>query len=288
MSAGNLTYYAHQLGGNVAGSNRVLCPGPGHGRTDRSLSVTFNNDGSFVTYSFAGDDFKDCRDHVKALLGLSDDRPVPIRETPEIDVSMLVDEKKRISYGLSLWAQAKPISGTIAETYLAGRGLTYEGEALRFHPSIKYTNTNAFHPTMLALVTDSISGEPAGIHRTFLTSEGKKIDRKMLGRAKGGVIRLWGDEDVTDGLAIAEGIETALATGHTPIWATMTSGIMKEFPVLSGIECLTIFADNDIKGAGVKAANACGRRWHDAGRAVTINMPADMGKDFADILEEAA
>jgi putative DNA primase/helicase len=84
-TAGNLQYYAHQLGGNVAGRNRILCPGPGHSRHDRSLAVTFTNDGSFVTHSFAGDDFKDCRDHVKALLGLSDDRPIPVRESPEMD-----------------------------------------------------------------------------------------------------------------------------------------------------------------------------------------------------------
>ena len=62
---------AELLGGEVSGG-QVLCPGPAHGAGDRSLSVKPDPDDreGFVTHSFAGDDWKDCRAHVRAKLGL--------------------------------------------------------------------------------------------------------------------------------------------------------------------------------------------------------------------------
>ena len=62
---------AELLGGDVQG-DQVLCPGPGHSAGDRSLSVKpdpADREG-FVTHSFAGDDWKACRDHVRKKLGL--------------------------------------------------------------------------------------------------------------------------------------------------------------------------------------------------------------------------
>ena len=58
------------------------------------------------------------------------------------------------------------------------------------------------------LMTDAVTNEPTGIHRTFLNPDGKKIERKMLGRQ--GVVRITPDEDVTYGLGIAEGVEDAI------------------------------------------------------------------------------
>ena len=59
------------LGGDVQGG-QVLCPGPSHDAGDRSLSVKpdASDREGFLTYSFAGDDWKDCRDHVRKKLGL--------------------------------------------------------------------------------------------------------------------------------------------------------------------------------------------------------------------------
>ncbi len=64
---------AELLGGDVAGG-QVLCPGPGHTDDNRSLSVKpdHNDREGFVTHSFAGDDWKACRDHVRRKLGLSE------------------------------------------------------------------------------------------------------------------------------------------------------------------------------------------------------------------------
>jgi len=53
-------------------SRRITIPGPGHSPRDRSLSVTFDPaapDG-FVCTSFAGDEWRACKDYVRAKFGL--------------------------------------------------------------------------------------------------------------------------------------------------------------------------------------------------------------------------
>jgi putative DNA primase/helicase len=62
---------AQRLGGEVNG-NGVLCPGPGHSDGDRSLSVKpdSNDSEGFIVYSHSGDDWKECRTHVRKKLGL--------------------------------------------------------------------------------------------------------------------------------------------------------------------------------------------------------------------------
>jgi RecA-family ATPase len=68
---------ARALGGDVSGRDGVVCPGPGHSRQDRSLSVSFDPtapDG-FVVHSFAGDDPIICKDHVRDKLGIDAFKP---------------------------------------------------------------------------------------------------------------------------------------------------------------------------------------------------------------------
>lgn len=272
MTTTSINHAARLLGGKVRG-NRVYCPGPGHSKRDNSLVVTFNPDGSFHVKSFAGDDWRDCRDHVKRILGLSDDQPS--RFQPKQVLPTTGTSAARRAMLARLWAQCVPIAGTLGEVYLRHRGLSYDGDAWRY---------KQVGQKLVALITDAVTGEPCGWHETLLDDQGRKITRLMHGRAAGGCVRLYAHE-APFGLAVAEGIETALATGVKPIWACLSASIMNGFPVLPGVDCLTVFADHD--RAGVDAANAVGERWHAAGREVTLAMPANAGLDFAD-LEEAA
>jgi hypothetical protein len=107
------------------------------------------------------------------------------------------------------------------------------------------------------------------------------------------VIRLWPDNEVTTGLVIGEGVETTLAAATCiahrgtllqPAWACGGSGNLTAFPVLAGIEALTIIVDNDESGGGQDAAAKCARRWIDAGREVTRLTPKILGGDFNDIV----
>jgi hypothetical protein len=56
------------LGGDVVSFNRVAAPGPGHSPKDRSLSVLITGS-DFIVHSFAGDDWRVCKDYVRARLG---------------------------------------------------------------------------------------------------------------------------------------------------------------------------------------------------------------------------
>ncbi|MFK4823771.1 toprim domain-containing protein [Paenochrobactrum sp. BZR 588] len=269
---------AQALRGDVHSRNRILCPGPGHSRHDRSLLVTFTNDG-FVVHSFAGDDFRECRDHVKAVLGLSNEKTLVFHENAQ---ALDVERLRRQRDALSIWQRSTPIVSTLAETYLINRNLSYGGDALRFWQGGR---------AMVGLITDVLTNEPIGIHRTYLNADGSKSAKKMLGTAKGGVVRLSGDDEVTAGLSIAEGIESALGAmkfGAAPIWACLSAGNIASFPVLDGIEALTIYADNDQSGTGQSAAYRCAERWHKSGREVTVTKSKTVGEDIADIAERVA
>lgn len=62
---------AELLGGEIH-NGEILCPGPEHRDSDRSLSVKPSNDDpeGFVMHSFCGDDWKACREHVRMKCGL--------------------------------------------------------------------------------------------------------------------------------------------------------------------------------------------------------------------------
>lgn len=202
------------------------------------------------------------------------------RPAPAIDTAALVrNSLAKIGALERRWGQCIPIAGTPAHAYLASRGLTYDGDALRYCRR---------EGAMAALVTDPVTGEPRTIQFTFLDDAASKLGRLFLkGHSSVGVVRLSANDCVTTGLAIAEGIETALAAPFRPIWACLVANNMSAFPVLPGIEALTVFADNDASGTGERAANDCGARWHAAGREVTIVAPASPGTDMADLVEAA-
>jgi putative DNA primase/helicase len=214
------------------------------------------------------------------------------------------DERKRIEQAQALWQEGLPVAGTIADAYLRHRGLftSTEVEAadvLRFHPACPFRLEDGVIvrlPTMLGLMRDITTDEPRAVHRTALRDDGAgKADhpglgnaKKMLGPMKGAVLKLTGDADVTDGLGIGEGVEsalTAICAGWRPVWACGSAGAIERFPVLPGIESLTIFADAD--RAGMAAAAACQTRWANAGLECRILAPPEAGADWNDVVRAA-
>ncbi|MFC3321313.1 hypothetical protein [Mesorhizobium cantuariense] len=73
------TAVAKALGGTVIGPHRIVAPGPGHSRADRSMSVLLDSNAAdgFLVNSFADDDWRICRDHVRQMLGI----PETMRQT---------------------------------------------------------------------------------------------------------------------------------------------------------------------------------------------------------------
>jgi putative DNA primase/helicase len=292
----SLQELATLLGGDVNG-NRVSCPGPGHSDDDRSLSVTpAKNVDGFTVHSFSPRDTHDaCVAHVKARLDPEKRAALAAlgAELPGRDDIERAEEKRRqrIERARENWdASVSPLR-TIVEVYLwRERHLNLEsdvaGSVIRYHPECpwkdKLTGRILRVPCMVAAMRDVQSNEIVAIQRTRLSPVGQKIDRRMLGPAAGAAIKLDGEDAVTHGLAIGEGVETAMTArqlGLRPTWALGSSEPIKSFPVLAGIESLTILAERC--PASAEAIEACGRRWCAAGREVLVNRPI-VRKDLND------
>ncbi|MBU2801694.1 hypothetical protein HFV02_05375 [Acidithiobacillus caldus] len=265
------------------GTHRRPCPECGKGPKDQALSVTLKDDGCFTWFCH--------RCGFKGAYGARQERPqVQPAKEPVVFTELSTQGRK-------LWESCRPLAGTVAEQYLTARGcpLPPEDGDLRFYPALEHPITKYRGPALVALVTDIVTRKPLTLHRTWIKADGKKApeatpSRLLLGRHRkaGGAIRLWPDDAVTMGLTIAEGIETALAAAWAspPVWSLIDAGNLGQFPVLPGIEGLTIVADHD--AAGLKAAKACSERWRAAGVDVQVIVPPRPGTDLADIAAGAA
>jgi putative DNA primase/helicase len=293
-----LQQVAVAVNGHIVG-REVRCPGPGHSQHDDSLAIALapgSLDG-FVVHSHAGDDWQACKNYVRTLLGIRPDmrvaaaeRPLalPARRSTPLPPSPALTNSRRAA---DLWGAAIPARNSPIEGYFrcrfAGREaprVVMEGGSLRWHGGERIPGAIG---AMLALMTNPVTGEPTGVHRTYLDPDLKRMKRMMLGPK--GIVRLWPDDAVTMGLAIGEGIESTLAgailTGRLPAWAALDAGQLADFPVLGGIECLTVFVDNDLSRTGQVAADRCAARWAAAGVQVDLLTPRHPA-DFNDLLGE--
>ena len=281
----DLRTIARLLDGEVSGS-QVLAPGPGHGRRDRRLSfkLSVSSPDGFLIHSFAGDPWQECRDHVRSRLRIERQnaprRPAEARRPPPARQPENEGREKKIADALSLWAASVDPRGTIVETYLKSRGLDLgddiAGRVLRWHSRIG---------AMVALFRNVATDAPQAVSRTFLDREGRKINRMFKGPVGDAAIKLDADENVLGGLHIGEGVETCLAArqlGLKPAWALGSKSAIANFPILDGIQVLTIFAEPD----AAAEVEDCARRWHAAGREVLINR-AIGGNDLNDAIRRA-
>lgn len=302
MFASDLRGLARALGGDIVG-RQVLCPGPGHSPRDRSLSITISAAApeGFIVFSHAGDDFAACRDHVKRALGIKDSgqRAERLAQLTPVRRGRGNEDERRLDLTKLIIGGMVRLHGSPGEAYLRdvrriGTGAILDvlnrTDAIGWHPSCLFREeAHALDGkrigAIIAVMTDAATGKPTGgISRTYV-HEGKKIT-KAKGLGPAGVVRLSFDEDVNGALHIAEGLETALAAmsiGLRPIWSTGSTAIMAKLPVLAGIECINVLADNDANGAGERAAHKLQRRWQAAGREARVWKPKTQG-DLNDVL----
>jgi hypothetical protein len=260
-----------------------------------SLSLEDGEDGKLLVRCFAG---CDARDILAALRcrGLLDDRRrdfKPIRTAPPKPADPA--KNRHSGFVEQIWREAVDPRGTLGEKYLDGRGIELDDDlalrVLRFHARCPFGRDEAgktVHAPALVVAfrpvrDDDETKPPPAIHRIGLKPDGTKLGKMMLGSVAGCAVKLDADENVTEGLGVAEGLETAMAvrgTGWRPIWALGSAGAIRTFAPIAGIEALTIFADND--ETGLAAARECAQRWADAGCEAFIHLRTADGKDFAD------
>jgi hypothetical protein len=274
-----------------------------------SLRLSPTAPDSFLVHSFAGDNWRTCRDHVRAKLGLSSCGALLERAAaPKKQTSATPDEMRRAIFVVTkisaITRELDPIRGFPGERYLrehrcidtdALDDILGRTDAIGWHPSVYFNEPG--HPLhgqklgcIVGIMTDPATAQPTGaISRTYIGPDRKKVCKaKTLGEG-GGVVRLLRDEDTLEGLFLAEGLETALAAaalGLKPVWATGAAGTMGKFPVLAGIECLTLIADHDTNGAGERAARVTEAGWLAAGRKARVIL-RDRTGDINDALKES-
>jgi hypothetical protein len=207
---------------------------------------------------------RDTLDEARRFLSLP--RPAPIAAHNAPAPAGSVQAARR------LWAMGLPIAGTLAERYLAARGLTELGAlpALRYHPACFHrsddnppTAAPQQWPALLAKVTD-LDGQMTGLHRTWLdpTATGKAPvipPRKAMGHLLGHGVRI---RAVTEVLAAGEGLETMLALRRAlpflPIVAALSANHLAALILPASLRRLYIVADQD--AAGYAAADTLATR----------------------------
>jgi hypothetical protein len=216
--------------------------------------------------------------------------PVPERRTPIQSVASGSPEAAR-----RLWAIARPIHGTLAETYLRARGIADLGNlgALHFHPRCWYRGdpddsrdrARDAWPALIASVRDN-AGALTAVHRTWLALDGSgkapvSTPRRALGNLLGHGVRLGASADV---LAAGEGIETMLslreALPRLPMIAGLSANHFAALALPPGIRRLYLARDAD--AAGRRATDALAARAQAEGLETVLLDPVrgDFNEDL--------
>lgn len=190
-----------------------------------------------------------------------------------------------------LWRMARPIAGSLAETYLRARGIAdlQNNDPLRFLPDCYWRpegkGRTETWPALIAAVTD-IEGTVTGAHRTWLARDGRQkspLDppRKAMGTLLGHGVRFGRAQDI---LAAGEGIETILSLRQVlpglPMVAALSAGHLAALLFPAHLRRLYIVCDND--PAGRIAREALVARANEAGVEALALSP--MLGDFNDDL----
>lgn len=258
---------------------------PAHHNIDTpALSVGTGREGQLVVRCHAGCEFP-------AIMSALRDRGLSGPEAAshrDYKAEQSAADRKRTLQAQQLARETVPVTGTIAEAYLRGRGITCPmPDMLRFH-------TSCWHPTgkrLPAMVARVKGSDGYAVHRTYLKPDGSgkaevEPAKAMLGNCAGGAVRLIEAEGP---LVAAEGIETALSlasgllTVPATIWAALSTSGLRALRLPATPARLTIAVDGDTPGR--EAAHMLAERAHKLGWTVSF-LQAPEGKDWNDVLRE--
>ncbi len=257
------------LGGTWHG-NTAMCRCPAHSDRTASLSIRQGDRGLLVT-CFAGCEAEDVLRELGRI-------PLSRRYVPPP-----VEPATRTANIDRLWADARPVSGTLGERYLASRHLLPLPTDVRFHPRCPLgpRPITRFLPALLV-------GAREGRHlvafqRIFLDPKiAGYTEKATLGTLGHG---LWQGGGFASTIGLAEGFETARAwsriRGH-PCWATFGSRRLDLVDVPASVTRLILAGDNDL--AGRRAVARALEAYAGPGRTIEVDVP-ERHNDWAQVLE---
>lgn len=205
-------------------------------------------------------DFREVTDEARRFLAM----PQPdLQSRPSVAGRQSAAARGSPEAARRLFAMSQPIAGTLAERYLAGRGIllsTHE-RALRFHPGCYYrdlvTGETRTLPALIAAVTN-FDGEITGLQRTWLDPSGQgkaqlTDPRRSLGDLLGNGIWLGRQPDEpVPVMAAGEGFETMASVKVVmpalPVAAATSANHLAGLTFPPGCRRLYIAADADAAG----------------------------------------
>lgn len=261
--------------------------------SDRSPSFTIYSGGRrFICFGCGAEG--DVLDFIQALHGVT----LPIAaamlcggDLPTVELPALPpanDAGDRLDEVRAIWEAARPASGTLAQTYLWGRGIRIAmPDCLRF-ASLRYGRSGREYPVLVAAVTDR-AGELQGLHRIYLADDGDgKAEvpkpKLSLGRITGGAVKLSPPAGV---LTLCEGLEDAMSVIQgcgTGAWATTGTAALGKVGLPLVTHTVILAGDNDDAGRVAVAAAVASYASH--GLTVRTMFPPARFKDFNEYLQE--
>jgi putative DNA primase/helicase len=242
--------------------------------------------GVALALKFTGQPFQQVAEQIERIIGASPSAPIRAERSEE-------DQRAALN---KLWSGGRPVcADDSVDRWLQARGLGMQNypKCLRTGMRVRHSGPPVtWHPAMLAMVTDA-SGKPATIHKTYITTDGKKapVDKPRMFCA-GSLPSSWAVRLAAPGpvMGVAEGIETALAAAKlfgVPTWSALNADGVEKFEPPIETQRLIIFGDNDANGRGQRAAYTLAARL--SGKVeVEIRMPEQSDTDWNDLLERGA
>ena len=249
-------------------NGRYWIAGNVHGARGRSLFVKLSGDGAGNWTDAATSEYGDLLDLIGLNKGFND-----FRETLEEARQFLREPERIRSSGKSHASEqrdvlaaaeklarfSRPVPGTLAETYLRGRGITarLSWPSLRFHPACYYRpeddGPRQNWPALLCVVTD-LDGKLTGLQRTWLARDGRRKaplpdPRRAMGHLLGNAVRFGKPLDI---MAAGEGIETVLSLlslfPALPMAAGLSAAHLSAILFPPSLRRLYVLRDNDAAG----------------------------------------
>ncbi len=282
-----------QYGGNRFRSPCPVCSKSEH---DTTLSTTITPQGKLLLFCHR------CQEPFNALRqALHLDRPT-IQDLPPARALQNWPNQTQRAYLEHRWQRAWELKeNDRVWQYLEFRGLRppTELEQVRLlynQPHIDELGVrSAPYDCMIARIVN-LEGQLVGLHHTYLSKKhaGKaevQPSRKIFSGIEasgysGGAVQL--SPHIGDTLAIAEGIETALAVQQMlgcPVWSCLSTGGMRKIQLPPTLKELVIACDHDAKGYGKDAACALIARVKRPGLKIHILKPPEVG-DWLDVLNQ--
>lgn len=231
------------------------------GRGSYICSQCGAGDGLMLAMAFLGESFKETCRLIRQIIGQTKLEPIkaPDTEKNERRIKQIHSGLKRIN------------SSNAAGKYLLKRGLSSIPEHnAYYHPAITYYDTEGKPSGQFECLVSIIrtpDNKVSTLQVRYLNDDGSVANVPIFKKTMptrlpmtGGAIRLY---DANDCLAIAEGVESAIAfycDHRIPSWSVVNAdGISKFYPPES-IKKLYIIADEDKTYTGVKNAYSCANR----------------------------